>query len=280
MHSISLEQYEALGGIHSKSHVDAASGKMEWDHADGSTSTQQFTTEKAWYRHDNLLGVVLLDNIDNDWSFVALSKQEGSYKAYEVETSFPTQEEATAALERAVARGPKKKKAPPLLIDTIYRDTFNKRAPNPRLRERLVNARRIVLADEMAAFLYSLRVQLFLGNKPSKPISQSLRYRRVDDCRYYARLPHKITWLEYSTAAMYEREIEINESENVDLSGYGTSHAQHMEKLARRTGIRRARWMVDVSTSQDRDGVFGALLHGRSRASIVSISDRGCLDNR
>jgi len=225
MHSISLEQYEALGGIHSASHVVATTGKMVWDHIDGSTTTRPYTTEKAWYRHENLLGVVLLDNIDNDWSFVALSKQEGSYKAFDVETSFPTQEEATAALQRVFARGPKKKKAPPLLIDTIYRDTFNKRAPNPRLRERLVNARRIVLADDMAAFLYSLRIQIFMG-KPSKPISRRIVHQRVDDCRYLARLPHKITWLEYSTAAMYQREIEINEKENVDLSGYGTSHEE------------------------------------------------------
>lgn len=64
------------------------------------------TREVAWFQHENLLGIVLYDNVDSDWSFVALSDPRGSgYTAFELGVSFKTQAEATKALELALNRG-------------------------------------------------------------------------------------------------------------------------------------------------------------------------------
>jgi hypothetical protein len=94
---------------------------------------------------------------------------------------------------------------PELLIDWIYRDTF--RAPrNPELRRLLTSARRCVLSDEMAAFLYTLMVEIYAG-KPGKFLLRRT-HRRLDDCRHFSRLPHRLTWVEYSLNAMLVREEE------------------------------------------------------------------------
>src|SRR5215831_15251755 len=94
---------------------------------------------------------------------------------------------------------------PELLIDWIYRDTF--RAPrNPELRRLLSEARRCVLSDEMAAFLYTLMVEIYAG-KPEKFYRRKV-HRRLDDCRHFSRLPHRVTWIEYNLNAMVLREEE------------------------------------------------------------------------
>ena len=49
MQEITKREYESLGGIH---------------HMYGGISP---TTETAWFKQDDLLGIVLLDRIDNDW---------------------------------------------------------------------------------------------------------------------------------------------------------------------------------------------------------------------
>lgn len=61
------------------------------------------TTEKAWFTHDKLLGIVLFDTVDHDWSFVVLHDDDG-YRACEVGTSFPDQKAATVALEKVLHR--------------------------------------------------------------------------------------------------------------------------------------------------------------------------------
>jgi hypothetical protein len=84
--------YEQVGGIHS-------------------TSPMGLTTEKFWYVHTNgHLGIVLLDNVDKDWSFVALAfdKRRGinSFRCFDVGASFDTPERAEDALARAFETGP------------------------------------------------------------------------------------------------------------------------------------------------------------------------------
>jgi hypothetical protein len=62
------------------------------------------TTERAWFQCGPLLGIVLIDNVDRDWSFVALSRTlpETQYRAFDVGTSYASQEEATEALAKAL----------------------------------------------------------------------------------------------------------------------------------------------------------------------------------
>jgi len=135
-------------------------------------------------------------------------------------------------------------KEPLLLIDTIYRQTFRKSTRNPELRVQLMSARRIVLTDEMAAFLYSLRLEIILG-KLQRPISRRVSYQRVDDCRYFARLPHKITWLEYSVAAMYQREIEIGPLKGTDIGLSEKTHDERLQELERvRAEGARVGWLM------------------------------------
>jgi hypothetical protein len=91
MREISKGTYEGLGGIHSVSPFT--------------------TTEKVWYMHADRLGIVLLDNIDNDWSFVALAHDPRcrigmAYRCYDVGASFKTFDLAEAALADAIAVGP------------------------------------------------------------------------------------------------------------------------------------------------------------------------------
>jgi len=239
---LSREQYEALGGIHSTTHMDA-DGKMVWDHVDGSTSTQPFTTEKAWYRQGDLLGVVLLDNIDNDWSYVALSKQGGSYKAFEVETSFQTQEQATAALQETLDRGPKKEKTE-LLIDQLYRQTFKKHGRNETLRGILESARRFVLDDAMAAFLYELTYIAFHGprmiDSKNNPRWKKI-HQRLDETRHFSRLPHRVTWVEFSREVALRTTMMIAERDKVradiDIMGSaGTPKREDWEGSGQRMG--------------------------------------------
>jgi hypothetical protein len=59
-------------------------------------------TEKAWIRCGEHLGIVLVDNIDHDWSFVALAKVGSQFRGVDVGASLPTQEAATQALTRAL----------------------------------------------------------------------------------------------------------------------------------------------------------------------------------
>ena len=90
MRTISRQVYEELGGIHSQSPLG-------------------LTTEKFWYSHGELLGIVLLDNVDHDWSFVALANDlRNSFRCYDVGTSFRTPELAQAALATAFEIGPDK----------------------------------------------------------------------------------------------------------------------------------------------------------------------------
>jgi hypothetical protein len=58
--------------------------------------------ELAWYRgaSDRLLGLILCDRLDNDFSWVVLTADAtGLYRTVDLHVSLPTQADATAALE-------------------------------------------------------------------------------------------------------------------------------------------------------------------------------------
>ena len=88
---ITLQEYERLGGIHNQSPLG-------------------LTTEKVWYKHDGRLGIVLFDNVDHDWSFVALAYDPlphvKSFRCYDVGASFKTFDLAADALANAIVREP------------------------------------------------------------------------------------------------------------------------------------------------------------------------------
>ena len=63
-------------------------------------------TEIEWYRHGILLGIVILDNIDNDWSFVALAKPADRYTVFDLGHSFSSIETARTALAKALQTTP------------------------------------------------------------------------------------------------------------------------------------------------------------------------------
>src|SRR5215831_3857635 len=69
----------------------------------------QATSERFWFEHDEYLGVVCLDLIDSDWSFVALEKhKDGKYRCFEVKCSYREAEMAIRELAKCLNRGPNK----------------------------------------------------------------------------------------------------------------------------------------------------------------------------
>ena len=89
MQEITKREYESLGGIH---------------HMYGGISP---TTETAWFKQDDLLGIVLLDRIDNDWSYVTLAKHPDrgwKYRCMDVKTSMPSFDAAKAALAASMRK--------------------------------------------------------------------------------------------------------------------------------------------------------------------------------
>jgi hypothetical protein len=63
-------------------------------------------TEKKWFKHNNLLGTVVFDEVDSDWSWVALAKAENDqYVAFDVGHSLTSAGAATKALDAVLQRG-------------------------------------------------------------------------------------------------------------------------------------------------------------------------------
>jgi hypothetical protein len=60
-----------------------------------------FTTEMAWFKHGDMLGIVLLDKTDHDWSFVALEQDaDGRYRGFDLGVSRPSKDAARSDLEK------------------------------------------------------------------------------------------------------------------------------------------------------------------------------------
>jgi len=98
-----------------------------------------------------------------------------------------------------------------LLIDQVYRSCFDKKRPRPALRAMLESARRFVLDNEMSAFLADLNFQTFTGRwLHIKPHRRRMHFcRGIDSVRHFARLPHRVTWVEFSSSRLYGRTKEI-----------------------------------------------------------------------
>jgi hypothetical protein len=58
--------------------------------------------ERAWYAHGDRLGIVLWDNIESDWAFVALQDRGDGFKACSADVGFATIEAAEEALSKTL----------------------------------------------------------------------------------------------------------------------------------------------------------------------------------
>jgi hypothetical protein len=123
---------------------------------------------------------------------------------------------------------------PELLIDIVYRLTFRKPF-DIELRRLLVDARRCVLSNEMAAFLYTLMFEIYSGGAGG-PHWRRRCYRRLDDCRHFSRLPHRVTWVEYDLHSMLQREVETRASTGV-VHEYSNAEADLIHTKAHRSRV-------------------------------------------
>ncbi len=64
------------------------------------------TTERGWFRHGaDFLGLVLIDNIDRDFSWMAFEqKRQSVYCPFDLGVSLPTFDAAASAMQRAIDR--------------------------------------------------------------------------------------------------------------------------------------------------------------------------------
>ena len=60
------------------------------------------TEERFWYEHHPFLGIVLFDKIDKDWSYVALHREDGVFRCFDLGVSFNSPKEAEFALEKSL----------------------------------------------------------------------------------------------------------------------------------------------------------------------------------
>jgi len=155
-----------------------------------------------------------------------------------------------------------------LLIDQLYRGTFDKRYGNPDLRRSLQEARRFVLDDGMTAFLIDLvwhsmmfgRVfrQARHGQQPNMKAVGKRVFRALDNMRYFSRLPHRVTWVEFSAEAFSRRQLAIaveNGIEtvaSVDPDGNVIGRTEQEEIIASSKGVRFG-WLMRQMTETSFD---------------------------
>lgn len=76
-------------------------------------SMNGLATEKYWFRHGAMLGVVLFDNVDKDWSWVALGQdQHGIFCAFDFGVSNSTSAEAVMKLQKVLIENENEKVFP------------------------------------------------------------------------------------------------------------------------------------------------------------------------
>src|SRR5262245_24077025 len=159
----------------------------------------------------------------------------------------------------------KKNREEDLLIDIVYRETFDKRRPNHDLRMTLLAARRFVLADEMAAFIVDLAFENLFGRtfrqvQRGRPLNTaSLRkrvFRLLDQMRHFSRLPHRVTWIEFSYDAFVRREraiadeLGIENASAITPDGEIISTRKWNEQLELARGVRVGWLMRQIGTSE------------------------------
>jgi hypothetical protein len=118
----------------------------------------------------------------------------------------------------------------PTLIDRCLRETFRKRSKLQSLRNLFVNARRFVLDDEASSFLGDLFVANY--DKQQKIRNPVFGLRIFDATRMLARLPHKITWLEYQYQPFVNRYCKLAGNDNAKTAfadSFGFLMQQHSQ---------------------------------------------------
>jgi hypothetical protein len=120
-------------------------------------------------------------------------------------------------------------------MDQVYQATFSKEpwCHNINvLRQRLFEARRFVLDDHMSAFMQDLALATFLPkNKKLTSLSVGgstrnlipytpLLYKLVEPIRISARLPHRVTWIEFDSDSARKRYTELTGIEFILSNNY------------------------------------------------------------
>jgi hypothetical protein len=152
-------------------------------------------------------------------------------------------------------------KNPPTLADIVYAQTF-KKPQDLELRRTIRDARRIRLSDEMAAFLYTLTFELYDQGKFDGRLRRI--HQRLDDCRHFSRLPHPVTWVEYSLYAMLQLAIELREQ--FGIMGYDddeTALAWAKESNTRDGWLLRQHGSIEAAVQAD---YFRGGIHSNGKA--------------
>jgi hypothetical protein len=137
------------------------------------------------------------------------------------------------------------KKNPPTLADAVLMTALDKASPyrqKPeicRFLERIAYARKFVLDVPMSKYLADLSITFWRGNRKKQSIM-------LENARRMARLPHKLTWIEFEFASGYfVRSKEIGSLKIADINGkeplrYGWLIEQHekVETAFKATEIR------------------------------------------
>jgi hypothetical protein len=124
-------------------------------------------------------------------------------------------------------------KAAPTLFDEVYRAAFlYPKGFSPLFRQKMREARRFMLDEDMSAFLADIGWAAYKGtyfkegydlSDPSQLVTVTERYRKhvadtIDHVRHMARLPHKVTWIEWFEKPLARRAYEVYGSDmNEDL---------------------------------------------------------------
>lgn len=162
------------------------------------------------------------------------------------------------------------KDKPELLIDWVYRSTFNKKTRDLELRGQLMSARRCVLSDEMAAFLYTVMVETYSAGYGKRKWAKRV-CDRLDDCRHFSRLPHRVTWIEYSLGAMAEREADEKDKLAPEIVEDGHYLGNERSALLTHPRLHNARigWLLrqheKIETAVCADYFLGVMHDGRHK---------------
>jgi hypothetical protein len=106
----------------------------------------------------------------------------------------------------------------PTLFDKLYASTFAKDSHHPaffrhqELRQKIFSARRFTLDTGMSGFLGDLSSTAFRAR------NRATQDRAIEAMRMGARLPHKITWIEYNLRECFKR-IQENKQNLVTADG-------------------------------------------------------------
>jgi hypothetical protein len=153
------------------------------------------------------------------------------------------------------------KKSPPTLADACIATALDKNLAgrggqlNDEARNRMMQiaqARRFVLDTPMSSYLHDLSWSFWTGG-------QRKRLHRLDNARQMARLPHRLTWVEFDLLAYYNRAKQ----QGIDV--------KYMGKMPGEPDCKRAGWLL-----RQHDKIETAFIASEVHASII-IPDRATM---